>query len=138
MNLFRSVFRWRTFPTNLKRAAPGCAEQSCQNFPNNILRGDECWCFPGTRLSQGQDSVGGWGQGTAAASPGAVLTHICHSWAIFHLRPPQRWQLILSTSQEAAHVSGKERVFPELWLGGNFCARLEHRGGKFAELGWGV
>lgn len=82
-------------------------------------------------------SAGGSGQGTAAASPGALLTRICHSSAIFHLRPPQRWQLIRSTSQEAAHVSGRsERSLSRGLVG--ISVPGWGTGGTLAELGWEV
>lgn len=91
------------------------------------------WAEALPRPHPDEDSVGGSGQGMAAASPGAVLTHICHSHAIFHL------QTSLEVSAYPFHLPGgqarvgKERAFPELWLGGSFCVRLE-----FAELGWEV
>lgn len=80
--------------------------------------------------------AGDLGQGTAAASPRAALTHICHIYNIFHL------QTSLEVSAYPFHLPGgrtrvgKEQMFPEQRLGGNLRVSIWKTGGKFVKLGW--
>lgn len=114
------------------------------NFLNNILKGEERWqeaaAFPSDealpRPGPSKHRTGGLGQGTAAASPGAELTRICHICNIFHLQTSlevSAYPFYLPGGR--VHV-GKEQIFTGSWFGGNLPVSLEN-GWKVCKAGVG-